>query len=120
MLLSLDGLLVNASDALATRHAKTKREILALLETLRCVAQRRGEGEAIIDALFRDYPHLGPLHDAIGRLPSRPTRALPQPGLMRFSLGELAKHLEQVRGRKAEGTAVLDEFFAVYVFEEGK
>ena len=37
-----------------------------------------------------------------------------------FDLKQLLKNLRELRERKAEGVAVLDEFFAIYVFQDEK
>jgi hypothetical protein len=117
MKVSLTGMLHNAADALPQRAYKAAAGLRALESPLRALHADRAEGEAAIDRFLGWYMRNAPIPAAVDALPSRPTVRCSQPGLVRFGLQELAGNIAALAARKAEGTAVLDAFFGVYVFE---
>lgn len=122
MMVSITGLLRNAANDILRRASVRDRQEIAdelkrLAWMLWTLSGGRAEGEGAIDIFFASYLVRLPLQRALGALPVRPTRDIPQPRLTRFGLSELHRNLLSVQSRKAEGRAVLDEFFAAYVFE---
>jgi hypothetical protein len=74
-------------------------------------------GSVAINTFATYYLRELPLQAAIEALPLRPTRDIPQPGLVRFGLGELHGNLVTVISRASEGKTAIREFFDCYVFE---
>ena len=116
MVVSLTGMLQNAAVSLR-RDSHVAARLFEMERRLRTLHADKGKGEEAIDAFVNWYLVAGSITWAMSELPKRATRSCPQPGLIRFGLEELAQNIGAVVTRKAEGERVLDEFFALYVFE---
>lgn len=127
MHLSLNGALKNAALDIQRSGGGSKAEVArraaVAVELKRCawllwaLSGDRASGEAAIDRFFAWYLRALPLTAATHLLPKRPTRAVSQPKFTAFSLDEIHRLLLELLARKAEGRAVIEEFFTVCVFE---
>lgn len=121
MLLSLTGWFGNLRAAFPDSEGELRDALSTFYDELRALHADRERGEAAIDAWLEKLGRGGrfrTIYKAVDRLPTRPTKRTSQPGMLRHVALELVGNLDELVSRKAEGTAVLDEFFACYVFEQ--
>ena len=89
----------------------TSDSLIALNNALRGLRSDAARGTAAIDEFLEWYLRYH------GDITLAMTAAGRGDSLRAFSLSELSKHILELTSRKAEGAAVIDEFFALYVLE---
>lgn len=108
MKVSLAGLIANCIAALPARADAARSDLHALEARLRVMKARQAEGEVAINEFLSWYLRENPALHAIRALPKKA-------GMEQFGLAELSRHITELASRKREGSAVIAEFFDLYV-----
>lgn len=108
MKVSLSGLISHCIEALPKRASATVDELRDLERHLGEMKTAQASGEAAIDAFLAWYLRVNPAVSALRSLPRRAS-------MEQFGLLELSRHITELAFRKGEGSAVIAEFFELYV-----